>query len=423
MIISEVFFECSRNPCNIDFLGDYRKWCGTVLAAPSYHFAHHLTLTTRIPIVPRSARCQSQRKHVAPFKIASSATSPLDIALICAAGLVILCYIFRGLRYVGILEIYGLQSFIFSQTCIILAKSQQPKYWCKHCKTFVRDTKVEKTNHEATPKHQGNLKRFLRDLHRGHEREERDAQRAKDEVARLNGVVSSPSSAVAGDGGAPWRKKPATAPANSTLRQATPADRKQQLRQLAEMGVAIPEEFRREMAMAGDWQTLSERAIYDDIKEDEDRKDFKPKDLSAGVRKRKYEGQEEEEAEESVTGKAWGSTTRTYPITGGDGQDDLDSLLAYTKVVTQDGAPNEDLQSEKGSAAQQSDTTRLTNTDDTQPSELPSVKKEDFDTSGILSEDSTIPNHVEGASTGTEDGLAGTGIVFKKRKAKQIRQR
>ena len=47
------------------------------------------------------------------------------------------------------------------------------------------------------------------------------------------------------------------------------------------MGVAIPEEFRREMAMAGDWQTLSERAIYDDVKEDEHRKDFKLNGLRA----------------------------------------------------------------------------------------------------------------------------------------------
>ena len=43
-----------------------------------------------------------------------------------------------------------------------------PKYWCKHCGIYVRDTKLERTNHEATGKHQGALKRFLRDLHRGH---------------------------------------------------------------------------------------------------------------------------------------------------------------------------------------------------------------------------------------------------------------
>ncbi len=223
---------------------------------------------------------------------------------------------------------------------------------------------------------------------------------------------------------APWRRKPATAPANSTLRQATPADRKQQLKQLAEMGVAIPEEFRREMAMAGDWQTLSERVIYDDVKEDEDSKDFKLNGFSMGVRKRKYEGQEEEEAEESVARKAWGSTTRTYPIVGGDVEDGLDSLLKHTKVVKQDhGASNEDPQSKKGLAAQQPVEARLTKTDDTQPSELPSIKKENFDTSGMLSENSTILNHVEGASIETEDGPTGTGIVFKKRKAKQIRQR
>ncbi len=72
---------------------------------------------------------------------------------------------------------------------------RQPKYWCKHCKTYVRDTKLERTNHDATPKHQGNLKRFLKDLHRGHEKDEKDKERAKAEVARLNGLPVGSGSA------------------------------------------------------------------------------------------------------------------------------------------------------------------------------------------------------------------------------------
>ncbi|KAL2051925.1 hypothetical protein ABVK25_007840 [Lepraria finkii] len=206
-----------------------------------------------------------------------------------------------------------------------------PKYWCKHCKIFVRDTKLEKTNHEATPKHQGNLKRFLRDLHKGHELEERDKQRAKDEVDRLNGVLSG-----SGSKAPPWKGK-SVRPAPTASMQATPADRKKQLAQLVELGVAVPEDFRKEMAMAGDWQTTSQRLIYDTVKEKEVNEDVKTGGLNIGVRKRKFESQEEEAAGETVVRRGWGSTIRTYPGIGGDGDDDLDTLLKTTKALKSGG--------------------------------------------------------------------------------------
>ena len=312
-----------------------------------------------------------------------------------------------------------------SLICSRLANIWQPKYWCKHCKTFVRDTKLEKTNHEATPKHQGNLKRFLRDLHRGHEREERDAQRAKDEVARLNAVVSGSSSAAASQGGAPWRRKPIVESANSTMRQATPADRKQQLKQLAEMGVAIPEEFRREMAMAGDWQTLSQRAVLDDVKQEEDSKESKSEILNRGVRKRRYEGQEEdEEAEAKLAKKAWGSTTRIYPSIGGDGDDGLDSLLQNTTVVKREGGePIEGLRSKNLPVTQIPEKLGMPKTQDGLFAQVPLIKKEDSENSGIPPIDVPGVNSVEDSAVKTENEASDTGIVFKKRKAKQIRQR
>src|SRR5256885_11873454 len=71
----------------------------------------------------------------------------------------------------------------------------QPKYWCKHCSTYVKDTKFERAQHEATGKHQGNLRRFLKSIQDGHERGEREKQRARAEVERLNKVVAgSPAS-------------------------------------------------------------------------------------------------------------------------------------------------------------------------------------------------------------------------------------
>jgi hypothetical protein len=96
------------------------------------------------------------------------------------------------------------------------------------------------------------------------------------------------------------------------------------------MGIAIPEEFRGEMAMAGDWKTVSQRVISES--DDKDSQDQKlDAALNVGVRKRKYEGQEvEEEAGERVMKKGWGSTTKSYPGFE-DKDDDLDALLSGTK--------------------------------------------------------------------------------------------
>ena len=306
----------------------------------------------------------------------------------------------------------------------------QPKYWCKHCKTYVRDTKLERSSHDATPKHQGNLKRFLRDLHRGHERDERDKQRAKDEVERLNGMVSgSPTSVVEGSTseGTPWRRKPANPPSSAApSKQATLAERKQQMAQLAAMGVAVPEDFRREMAMAGDWQTLSERPIYSEgLKKEEDDEDVKPSNLNIGVRKRKFEGQEEEEeAGETVVRRGWGSTTRTYPGAGGD---DLDTLLEQTNVLRRrDGALPDtgwadakenpvDLPVQRQSTAKE--------IDEAVP-KVPAIKMEVSTWSA--SDSAAALDHGQKTDAPTvkaEDDSMGSGIVFKKRKPKHIRQK
>ena len=294
----------------------------------------------------------------------------------------------------------------------------KPKYWCKHCKTFVRDTKLEKTNHEATSKHQGNLKRFLRDLHKGHEREEREKQRAKDEVDRLNGVVSR-----SGSKAPPWEKKTAIPTANAS-RQATPADRKKQLTQLAELGVAVPEDFRKEMAMVGDWQTTSERLIYDTVsKEGQDNEDFKLGALGFGVRKRKHKEQEEEEgANETVAPRGWGSTVRTYP--GGPVDEDLDALLQNTKLLKRehDTIDGEVLISP---LAQPGDfTERFSGKEKSSNAGGRTQIKHEESSDHIETSEATPETGIAGASSvKQEDEVADTGVVFKKRRAKPIRQK
>ncbi|KAK4943868.1 hypothetical protein LTR10_016584 [Elasticomyces elasticus] len=193
-----------------------------------------------------------------------------------------------------------------------------PKYWCKHCTIYVKDTPFERKQHESTGKHQGNLKRFLRDIQNSHERGERDKERAKSEVERLSKVAGSDHGTQRQSGA-----DPSTNPANattvrkSTAAPMTVADQKRQWAQLADMGIAVPEQFRGEMAMAGDWNVVSRQVINEPPPEPS---------LSVGVKKRKFEGQEEEEeAGEVVARRGWGASTKRYP-----GQDttDLDDLLA-----------------------------------------------------------------------------------------------
>jgi hypothetical protein len=187
----------------------------------------------------------------------------------------------------------------------------------------VRDTPFERRQHESTAKHQNSLKRFLRDIQNNHERSERDKERAKAEVDRLNkltgsGTDSSQSPTVSSTSSAPSVRKSATGPL-------TADDQKRQWSQLAEMGIQVPDSFRAEMAMAGSWQSLPKPAHDQPVEEES---------LSKGIRKRKLD-EEEEEAEDQVSFKSrsrktWGKTTKQYP---GQSSSDLDALLSTTILV------------------------------------------------------------------------------------------
>jgi len=254
-----------------------------------------------------------------------------------------------------------------------------PKYWCKFCEAFVKDTKFEKQQHDATPRHQGNIQRSLRRLHKDNEREERDKDRAKAEVARLNGIVS-------GSGGSSASGHVVAQSTSGPAKKATVDDRKRQLKQLADLGVAVPEAYRREVAMAGDWETVSVRQI----KKEED---VKPDVLSFGTHKRKFEGQEEEEeAGTTVVRKGWGSTTKRYPGTSG-AVEDIESLLrpGNGNVI----AKMED---------------------------VPQIKKEDTDEAPEApATDASARAVIEGEVKQEENAIAEAPVVFKKRKAKVMK--
>ena len=214
-----------------------------------------------------------------------------------------------------------------------------PSYWCKFCSQYVRDTPIERKNHESTGRHQGNIQRSLRELHKNKAREDRDKQRAKDEVARLNSLVSGEKKpAGTGADGASKSGPPPAGPA--PVQRTAAQQRKAHAEQLAAMGVKLPEELQREVSGLGGWQTVSEKVVEPSadtgslagILKREEEEESKKGVLSKGVHKRKAEDEEGEGGEEvGRKRKVWGSSLKSYPGQEGDGEEDgedLDALLS-----------------------------------------------------------------------------------------------
>lgn len=257
-----------------------------------------------------------------------------------------------------------------------------PRYWCKHCSTYVRDTRLERTNHEATARHQSAVKRSLRELHRGKETEDRERERAKREIERLNGVVSASSR---GDAGAAGKSVAGGGD-----------ERKRQAEQLALLGVAVPETMRGDMAMAGEW-TVTSTTIVEEKPDDEN-----TEAKARGVHKRERT-EEEKEHEEAVAGlfkkpRRWGRDSKTV-----DGDGDLDALLSGGLEVKKEEAED---------------------AEDAVKAEAPPVVKteESSEEQPIPAEDKSLVKTEEDAQP--PPAADSTPVVaFKKRKPKNIRQK
>ncbi|KAI0168912.1 hypothetical protein GGR52DRAFT_496708 [Hypoxylon sp. FL1284] len=290
-----------------------------------------------------------------------------------------------------------------------------PKYWCKHCSTYVRDTKLERTNHEATAKHQGNLKRFLRDLHRNHEQEQREKDRAKREIDRLNGLVDSTSSdhaASSSTSAAGGRTSTAHQP------QASGGQRQKQWEQLAEMGIDVPTELRGDMAMAGEWTVTNTRVIADASTPESGDAGAKSVDgVASGVRKRPKREPDEEEEENAIKGlfkkpKRWGRDTKQAP----EDDAELDALLSGTLARP----PKTEEQSQ--------DKIKREDYPPIKKEEPPSGIKEEADDGRDLADIKPAAASVGEIPVKQEDGAEdepnqAPAVVFKKRKPKNIRQR
>lgn len=263
-----------------------------------------------------------------------------------------------------------------------------PKYWCKYCSEYVKDTKFERQKHEATGRHQGGIQRQLKGIHREQANQARQQQRAKDEVARLNGIVPSSSSPSTAAGTLGAGTQPTFA--KTEERKATLQDRKKQWEQLASMGIAVPDERGGRAAATGEWSVVSEQ-IVGEVGDDGVVREVA---LNKGVRKRKLDEEEEEriQAGETITKKkGWGHTYKTFPGKGGATDEDVEALFNMKPAIkTEDhGEVKEEVKEEDG------------------------VKEE-----GIPSSLLDIPTAEEEAagSVKKEDDRPAPAVVFKKRK-------
>lgn len=236
----------------------------------------------------------------------------------------------------------------------------------------------------------------MRDLHRGHEKDQREKDRAKDEVARLNGIVS-------GSGEAGSSSQSSTLVSSIRNPQATAAQRKQQLAQLAELGVSVPDEFRSDLALAGEWQVTAERII-------EEGDDKKPDALALGVRKREAEDDDEEAKE--ARKRRWGTAIRTYPTENND--DDLDALLGSTGKGMAPAVKSEVMPIAK----------IVIKKEDNEDTGAPlSRKGEEMVMKSETEDEVKIDMEQLPEATEPNNEPAAPGVLFKKRKAKNIRQK
>ena len=183
------------------------------------------------------------------------------------------------------------------------------------------------------------------------------------------------------------------------------------------MGVAVPEDYRREVAMAGEWETVSVRQITQtppppDSKsgiknEDESKEDMKTEAKAFGVRKRKLdtgENGDEPALEDANREKPWGSRFRKFPRNEGGEEDDIEALLGGAKKPKTEADATPDAETASG---------------DQQPAKIddPIIKEETMETTLTdLPGPAEIDKPDAAANEEKKEELPGAGIIFKKRK-------
>ncbi|KAK0710116.1 hypothetical protein B0T26DRAFT_724121 [Lasiosphaeria miniovina] len=306
-----------------------------------------------------------------------------------------------------------------------------PKYWCKHCSIFVRDTGLERANHESTGKHQGAIKRSLRDLLRNAEQKERDEDRAKREVERLNGIVSKSIAPSAQPGALPGRATSGGAP---PPQQATEEDRKRQIQQLAEMGVNIPTPLRGDLALPGEWTVSSTRIIkVNDGEPEEAKEEVSDAARAVGVKRERERTEAEKKQEEAINGlfkrpRRWGIDSKRLPT---DEDAELDALLSgpLVKMKKEETAEApklevEDSNAEDNKAVDSKAEGKEMGGEETREvaAGIPPLKREPSEDEVGMGEAAAIEQKAPELLAPKDEGDA-AAVVFKKRKPKNIRQK
>jgi len=294
-----------------------------------------------------------------------------------------------------------------------------PKYWCKHCKDFVTDTPLGRKNHDATAKHQSALKRFLRDLHRDNERALNATENAKREVTRLNALVSGSSSSTPVPTPAVGKpQQPKGERWGVANRELTAEEKKRQMKELEALGVAMPEAFRGDLALPGEWTTVSVEEAKAPLTEKEmlqkELAEASKKEMEETERKRKWDQLDEDEKEL----RSFKIQERTYP---GAQNEEVDVAALFAKKgkgkgkvvpkveeVAEEKKPFTFRVKKEESEGEDGDEVKV---------DIMKEPEENLPGITIKTEDQVIDIKKEDAPP------AGEGVVFKKRKVKTMRKK
>ncbi|KAG4302954.1 hypothetical protein PCANB_000803 [Pneumocystis canis] len=124
-------------------------------------------------------------------------------------------------------------------------------YWCKYCKTFVRNDAFSRRRHEESDRHKDSIKYFLRNLDKKHEREEREKKAVQRELDRIAGVTGLSTRSL---DTVPLKKVP-----KLTTQKAKPIPRTTK--------VTPPIDIRSTVGIPGAWEVVPKKEEKGDAKE------------------------------------------------------------------------------------------------------------------------------------------------------------
>ncbi|EWC48449.1 hypothetical protein DRE_02218 [Drechslerella stenobrocha 248] len=305
------------------------------------------------------------------------------------------------------------------------------RYWCERCKLFVKDSPLSRKDHEASPRHQHALQRFLRELHRSKEREVVAAENTKREAERLNNLgnpdyVPEPLARRAAD----LVPKPTTKP--NTWRSED--QKKKHLDELAALGIAMPESYRKEHAMVGEWETVR---VIERPATPEDGEDAGSEDGSGNNRaKRRKLGGAEDEDEEETEAKSFTVRTMEYPgdtnVSGSIGGITFKKKGSSRQVMRTQERPDQSLTSDTGSTVFEEKGAKTEPKGDEQVVNEAGESLVASGENGVLPDENpvpikqgedVVPKHESDEDKPTVGEPAEGGVAFKARKARNSNRR